>query len=351
MPVLVFLFKGVPSGDDMRQAAEQNGQWRASFNFANIIGRSHAINNAIRIAKVAARSSAATLILGESGVGKELFAHAIHNCSKRSDMPFVSINCGAIPRELIEAELFGYTPNAFTGASSKGAVGKFAIADGGTLFLDEVADLSPEAQVKLLRAISTGEIVRVGGAKPEKTDVRIICATNKNIQSEVENSYFREDLYYRLNVFEIRVPPLRERLEDIEEIVKYFIDNGAKKLLHQNTDEIIIGEKFINGLKNYNWPGNVRQLQAVLEREIYHMASPPYILSHLPDSILNAPPAAAQASPLACEIKPLKQIEFEMIKAALARFNWNIEKTIEALQISRATLYRKINEYKLNKRK
>ena len=335
----------------MRQPADQNGQWRASFNFANIIGRSHAINNAIRIAKVAARSSAATLILGESGVGKELFAHAIHNSSKRSDKPFVSINCGAIPRELIEAELFGYVPNAFTGASSKGAAGKFRTADGGTLFLDEVADLSPDAQVKLLRAISTGEIARSGGVSPEKVDVRIICATNKNIQSEVDNSFFREDLYYRLNVFEIRVPPLRERLEDIDEIIKYFIAACGRKIFKLEGGEIHAASEFIEGLKNYNWPGNVRQLQAVLEREIYHLNGPPYILSHLPDSIINAAPAAAQAGLASAEIKPLKQIEFEMIKAALAKFDWYIEKTVTALQISRATLYRKIAEYKLNKRK
>ncbi len=335
----------------MRQAADQNGQWRASFNFANIIGRSHAINNAIRIAKVAARSSAATLILGESGVGKELFAHAIHNSSKRSDRPFVSINCGAIPRELIEAELFGYVPNAFTGASSKGAAGKFRAADGGTLFLDEVADLSPDAQVKLLRAISTGEIARIGGVAPEKVDVRIICATNKNIQSEVDNSFFREDLYYRLNVFEIRVPPLRERLEDIDEIIKYFIAACGRKIFNLEGGDIRVAPEFIEGLKNYNWPGNVRQLQAVLEREIYHLNGPPYILSHLPDSIINAAPSPAQASLASAEIKPLKQIEFEMIKAALAKFDWNIEKTVAALQISRATLYRKIAEYKLNKRK
>lgn len=335
----------------MRQAADQNGQWRASFNFANIIGRSHAINNAIRIAKVAARSSAATLILGESGVGKELFAHAIHNSSKRSDRPFVSINCGAIPRELIEAELFGYVPNAFTGASSKGSAGKFRTADGGTLFLDEVADLSPDAQVKLLRAISTGEIARIGGVAPEKVDVRIICATNKNIQSEVDDSFFREDLYYRLNVFEIRVPPLRERLEDIDEIIKYFIAACGRKIFNLEGGDIQVAPEFIEGLKNYNWPGNVRQLQAVLEREIYHLNGPPYILSHLPDSIVNAAPAAAQAGRVPAEIKPLKQIEFEMIKAALAKFDWNIEKTVAALQISRATLYRKIAEYKLNKRK
>ncbi len=335
----------------MRKEAEQNGQWSASFNFANIIGRSYAINNAIRIAKVAARSSAATLILGESGVGKELFAHAIHNGSKRADKPFVSINCGAIPRELIEAELFGYIPGAFTGASMRGAAGKFSIASGGTLFLDEIADLPSDAQVKLLRAISSGEIVKLGGARPEKIDVRIICATNKNIQSEVENSFFREDLYYRLNVFEIRVPPLRERLEDIEEMVKYFIGTGAKKHLGCLETEIIVKPEFIAGLKNYNWPGNVRQLQAVLERELYHMSAPPYVFSHLPDSILNPGSPISRQGGIEFEIKPLRQLEYEMITAALTRLGWNIEKTAAALQISRATLYRKINEYKINRRK
>jgi len=328
-------------------------QWRASFSFANIIGKSATIQNAVRIAKVAAKSSAATLVLGESGVGKELFAQAIHNASKRSDMPFVSINCGAIPRELVEAELFGYVPNAFTGASSRGALGKFAIADGGSLFLDEIAELPMDAQVKLLRAISTSEILRVGGMKPEKFDVRIIAATNKNILSEIENSNFREDLYYRLNVFEIRVPPLRERLDDIEEMIIYFIKTGMKKIFGDDYRNAEASREFIEGLKKYNWPGNVRQLQAVLEREIYHLASPPYILKHLPDSILNSSMShnASLRPSLSVEIKPLKQMEFELIKAALSKFNWEIEKVVGALKISRATLYRKINEYGLNRRK
>lgn len=321
--------------------------WRASFTFSNIIGHSKAISNAIRLAKIAANSSASVLITGESGVGKEMFAHAIHNHSKRADQPFVSINCGAIPRELIEAELFGYVPNAFTGASPHGALGKFTIANKGTLFLDEVAELSSDAQVKLLRAISLGEIVKIGGTTPEKIDVRIICATNKNLLNEVKNGNFREDLYYRLNVFEINVPPLRERLDDINEIVNYFVKKISQKVFEANFEnEIQISPKFIENLKKYHWPGNVRQLQAVLEREIYHLSGPPYVLSHLPDYIINSTSNNENIN----LVKPLWQVELETIKYALEQYNWNIDKVTNILQISRSTLYRKIQKYKLNRR-
>ncbi len=328
-------------------------QWPARFTFANLIGRSHAIQNAIRISRVAAKSSAAALILGESGVGKELFAQSIHNASGRSEMPFVSINCGAIPRELIEAELFGYVPNAFTGASSRGSLGKFSIASGGTLFLDEVADLSMDAQVKLLRAVSNSEIVRVGAMAPEKVDVRLVCATNKNMQKEIEEGKFREDLYYRINVFEIRVPPLRERLEDISEIVNYFIKLEAKNIFGPEVN-VAVGAGFLEGLKKYSWPGNVRQLQAVLEREMYHLSGMSADtgagceLTHLPDSIINDP---GRFTPERCgtRITTLKKMEEDLIRAALSKYDWDFEKVCEALEISRATLYRKVALYRVSR--
>lgn len=322
--------------------------WRACFTFDNLIGRESGLENAVRISKVAAKSSAPVLILGESGVGKELFAQSIHNASRRAQQPFVSINCGAIPRELIEAELFGYTPNSFTGASNKGAAGKFTLANGGTLFLDEMADLSMDAQVKLLRAISNSEIIRVGGSKPEKTDVRIICATNKNIQKAIEDGNFREDLYYRINVFEVHIPPLRERLCDINSIVEYFVSRMSKNALGENI-KVKISNSFIENLKKYNWPGNVRQLQAVLEREIYHLSPPDYELKHIPDAILNNSSILNGTGTRFknIEIKPLKALEEEMIKAALIKFDWDISRVCTALEISRATLYRKINIYKI----
>ena len=326
-----------------------SSNWRACFTFNNLIGSESGLKNAVRISRVAAKSSAPVIILGESGVGKELFAQSIHNASRRAHKPFVSINCGAIPRELIEAELFGYMPNSFTGASAKGADGKFSLADGGTLFLDEMADLSMDAQVKLLRAISNAEIVKIGGSKPEKTDVRIICATNKNIKKSIDDGNFREDLYYRINVFEVQVPPLRERIEDIGLIVDYFVNQMTRNALGENI-KIKISRAFIESLKRYNWPGNVRQLQAVLEREIYHLTPPDYELKHVPDAILNYNSNFSNGTTARFknfDIKPLKTLEEEMIKAAIIKFDRDIPKICSALEISRATLYRKISLYKI----
>jgi len=210
-----------------------------------------------------------------------------------------------------------------------------------------------DAQVKLLRAVSNSEIVKVGALAPEKVDVRIICATNKNMQKEMEEGNFREDLYYRINVFEIRVPPLRERLEDISEIVNYFIKLETKNIFGSGVD-VNVGGRFLEGLKNYFWPGNVRQLQAVLEREMHHLAGRSadidsnYELTHLPDSILND---SGRFGPEAGEtkIKTLKKMEEDLIKAALLKYDWDFEKVCEALEISRATLYRKVGLYHISR--
>lgn len=217
------------------------------------------------------------------------------------------------------------------------------MADGGTVFLDEIADLPMEAQVKLLRAIAGSEIVRVGGTRPEKIDIRLVCATNKNIQKEIDAGNFREDLYYRLNVFEIRVPPLRERLEDIDEMVEYFVRRSEKSVLGEGIS-VGIAPKFLEGLKKYSWPGNVRQLQSVLEREMHHLAAP-YELAHLPDVVAAGGGREKRCEP--GEIRPLSQMEREMITAALRSFGWDMEKVCARLEISRATLYRKINQYGL----
>ncbi|AAC06546.1 sigma-54-dependent Fis family transcriptional regulator [Aquifex aeolicus] len=228
-----------------------------------IVGRSKEILNVLEIVHRVAPTNATVLLRGESGVGKEVFARAIHFLSPRADKPFVAINCGAIPGELLEAELFGYEKGAFTGAYST-KKGKFELANGGTLFLDEIGELPLHLQVKLLRAIQEKEIERIGGTRPIKVDVRIIAATNRDLESMVREGKFREDLYYRLNVVPIFIPPLRERKEDIPVLVHYFLEKFSKEY----NKEVSITQEVMDAFMKYEWKGNVRELQNVLERMV-----------------------------------------------------------------------------------
>ena len=216
----------------------------------------------IDYAKKIADSKSTVLITGESGTGKEVFAQAIHNYGIRKDEPFIAVNCGAIPRTLIESELFGYEDGAFTGAKKGGNVGKFEIADGGTIFLDEIGEMPIDMQIKLLRVIEEGVITRIGSSIEIPIDVRIIAATNKNLKDEVERGNFRKDLYYRLNVLPIYLPPLRERREDIPEFINYYMEKTSKKL---NKQSVNISEEYMKYLIDYDWPGNVRELENVIE--------------------------------------------------------------------------------------
>ena len=223
----------------------------------------------IEVARMAARSSSNVLIEGESGTGKELFAQAIHNASKRSAGPFVAVNCGAIPRELIASELFGYSEGAFTGAKKGGNPGKFELADGGTLFLDEIGDMPLEQQVALLRVIQEKSVSRIGSNQVIPVDVRIICATNKNLLELMQTGRFRQDLYYRLNVINLRILPLRERKEDIPVLFQHFLQQ-----MNQEGNQLS-QQDVIEHLLSYDWPGNVRELQNVVERFVH--------LEHMPD--------------------------------------------------------------------
>src|SRR6187431_2356256 len=248
------------AGELQRMKRSQSG----TLTFADIVTRSTAMTAALRNAEKAAVSSIPVLIEGESGVGKELIARAIHGSGERRAKPFVAVNCGAIPENLVESTLFGHEKGAFTGATEK-HTGKFVEASGGTLFLDEVGELPPAAQVKLLRAIQEGQVDPVGGKKPVKVDVRIISATNRNLIADVKTGRFREDLFYRLHVFPITVPPLRERPEDIPELVRHFL---ARFCADEGKRIQLVTAEALTLLKSYRWPGNVRQLENTVFRAV-----------------------------------------------------------------------------------
>ncbi|WP_236911100.1 sigma 54-interacting transcriptional regulator [Clostridium sp. Cult1] len=238
---------------------------KAKYNLNHIISNSKSMDELKEFTKKIAQSNSNVLILGESGTGKELFAHSIHNNSRRVNSPFIKVNCGAIPYELLESELFGYEEGSFTGAKKGGRIGKFKAADGGTIFLDEIGDLPMNMQVKLLRVIQDKEIEKIGSSHSESIDVRIIAATNKDLEKMVDEGMFRLDLYYRLNVVNIRIPPLRERKEDINTLSQYLIKKTSRR---EDIRVDGISDEALEYLKRYHWPGNVRELGNILERAI-----------------------------------------------------------------------------------
>ncbi|MCG8402718.1 MAG: sigma 54-interacting transcriptional regulator, partial [Firmicutes bacterium] len=256
----------------------------ATYTFKNIITRTLKMKRVIGSAKKMARTRGCILLEGESGTGKELFAHAIHNFSSYSNGPFIAMNCASFPKDLIESELFGYEKGAFTGALKEGNPGKFELANGGTIFLDEIAELPLELQAKLLRVVDNLSVRRIGGNYEIKLDVRIIAATNRNLLQEARRKNFRGDLYYRLNVFKLEIPPLRERTGDIELCANYFLRN----LNDQHPENVKrFSAEFIGYLENYEWIGNVRELQNIIERAYYLCDERIITEDFLPDLILN----------------------------------------------------------------
>jgi len=317
----------------VKKIAEKITGAQAFFTFDHLIGSAPRFVEAVNLARRAAAGSSTVLLLGETGTGKELFAQAIHNASPRSRQPFVPINCGAIPGELIESELFGYVDGAFTGALKGGRLGKFELADGGTLLLDEIGDMPHNMQVKLLRVLQTGEIQPVGSSRMLHLDVRIIAATHvKLVEAVVQNS-FRQDLYYRLNIMTIRIPPLRERgCGDIEALARHFIS--------RNRPGCRLGAGALQLLCDYGWPGNVRELENTIQRALHLCEG---------DQLLPGHFELAGASCVRYPMRPgtLRELEQQNIVAALAANGANMAKTARQLGISRATLYRKVKEYAL----
>ncbi len=231
-----------------------------------IVGRSKAFNEMLAKVTKVATTDASVLLLGESGTGKEIFAQSVHNSSRRSASPFIRLNCAAIPKDLLEAELFGYEGGAFTGAKSTGKPGKFELADKGSIFLDEIGELPLNAQIRLLRVLQNKEIERVGGTAPIPVDIRIIAATHRNLQEMVTNGLFREDLWYRLNVFPITIPPLRQRKSDIPALTRYFMERKAREM--NLCEQPFLAAGSLEALQFYDWPGNVRELENMVERTI-----------------------------------------------------------------------------------
>jgi transcriptional regulator with PAS, ATPase and Fis domain len=314
---------------------------QARFTFNDIIGVSPVIEEAKRLAMIAATSSSSVLLLGDTGTGKELFAQAIHNQSMRKERPFLAINCGAIPRELLESELFGYAEGSFTGGRKGGRPGKFELADGGTIFLDEIGDMPADMQVKLLRVLQTGEVCRIGEHKSISVDVRIIAATNARIKNEIDQKNFREDLFYRLNVFPIKIPPLRGRKEDIIHLAKHFLDrssNIAKKSGVKFTPEAE------DNLISYQWPGNVRELENIVERAV-NLVDGREIGPEILDISSGSEGVKVDVNRYG---KPLEELEKQAILNILEELKFNMSRSAKTLGISRATLYNKIKKYNLS---
>ena len=315
--------------------------------FGKIIGKSKALINSMIIAKQVAKTDASVLITGESGTGKEVFSRAIHQESDRKG-DFIPVNCSAIPSNLLESELFGYVEGAFTGAYKKGRPGKFELANGGTLFLDEIGDMPLLMQAKLLRVLQDGIVYRVGSGKPIKVDVRIIAATNKDLQQLMEEGKFREDLYYRLNVVSIVIPPLRERKEDIPELINDFIEEFSEK---NNKDKLQISPDAMKVLSDYHWKGNIRELKNTIERLVILSKDNMIESKDIPAEILssmNMSPFIGLDIDNSFDLKKaVENFEKNIIIEALATVKGNKAQAAEILNIKRSTLYYKLNLYGL----
>lgn len=312
------------------------------YGFENIIGDSDALVSVLEMAGRAARSNSTILIRAETGTGKELLARAIHFNSPRKDKPFVTINCGAIPRELLESELFGHVKGSFTGAMANKR-GRIELADGGTLFLDEIGEMPMELQVKLLRLVQQGEIEKVGATQPASVDVRIVAATHRDLKAMIEDGMFREDLFYRLAVIPLGLPPLRERAADIPDLVQHFFLRAREKVGRPGA---VLPASLMKYFQNYRWPGNIRELENVIERTVVLSREDEITLADLPEFLrqehvsvdtlqLNLPPQGIS----------LEAVEKELIERALNRLNWNQTHTAHYLDISRKALMYRIEKH------
>jgi two-component system NtrC family response regulator len=305
--------------------------------FRTIIGSSKKMEQVFEMIRKVADTEATVLITGESGTGKELVARAIHAGSSRRNAPFITINCAAIPRDLIESELFGHTKGAFTGAI-KDKAGKFQLADGGTIFLDEVGELLPELQPKLLRVLQEKEVDPVGSSKAQKVDVRVVSATNLDIEKAVSEGHFREDLYYRLAVIEIHLPPLRQRRADIPLLIRYF----SSKL---GNDRITFDDNALDLLSKYSWPGNVRELQNTVERLMIMRNSDTISSGELPDKFRQSGMQKCAIINIPDEGCSLEELEREIVIEALERNGWNQTAAARFLRIPRHVLIYRLEKF------
>jgi two-component system response regulator HydG len=319
------------------EIAELRSQLESTYRFSNIIGKSKSMENVFRTVEAIKDSSSNVLIVGETGTGKELLAKAIHYTSQRHYRPFVAVNCAAVPRELLEAEFFGYERGAFTGAVCR-RIGKFEQASTGTLFLDEIGELDLSLQAKILRAIQEKEIERIGGNKKIKIDIRLIASTNRDLRKEVELRNFRADLYYRLNVVQIKLPPLRERKDDIPLLVTHFIDKFSQR---EKKCVSSVAPEVMRCFLEYHWPGNLRELENVIERAVVLTREEVISMRDIPEEIKFGPKNNIPEQSL----KSLREHEIETIIKTLNACNGNKSKAARILGITRKALYSRLREY------
>jgi PAS domain S-box-containing protein len=327
---------------DLSKVKTLTEELKGKYSFRNIIGKSHQMREIYRLIKSVARASVTVLIQGDTGTGKELVARAIHYESGRASEPFVVVHCAALPETLLESELFGHVKGAFTGATSD-RKGRFELADKGTLFLDEISEVSPAIQVKLLRVLENKQFERVGDSRTTQVDVRLICATNRNLKQLVQQGGFREDLYYRINVVSLRLPTLRERDEDIPLLVKHFIEKFNEETgkhvreVHPDAMDILL---------DYPWPGNVRELENAIGHAFVHCRGETILPEHLPQDIFEGSPAGTEAA--LGMLESLEQVEKAAIGEMLKRCKGNQTKAARRLGIGRSSLWRKIKKYGLS---
>lgn len=316
------------------------------YGFESIIGRSKSLLRVLEMTSRVSGTDSIVLIHGETGTGKELLAKAIHQNSRRRNGPFVTINCGAIPGALLESELFGHMKGSFTGASAS-KKGRAEAADGGTLFLDEIGELPLDLQMKLLRLIQQGEIEKIGATEACKVDVRIIAATHRNLQAMIEDRTFREDLYYRLAVIPLELPPLRERLEDIPELIQHLFLKSKQK--HGRLD-LLLPDSLLPRFSNYGWPGNVRELENVIERLVVLAIGDRISTDDLPELLRRESPASGS---IQLDLSPqgisLDAVEKDLITKALEKFDWNQTQAAKYLDISRRTLIYRMEKHGIRK--
>ena len=335
--VIPLLYKAIEKIQLQKRIQHLEQQIDKRYGFENILGNSIAIQEAITLAKKVAPTDTTVLLLGETGTGKEIFAQAIHNGSKRSDKLFMALNCSAFTKELLESEIFGHKAGAFTGAT-KDKKGLIEEANGGTLFLDEIGEMHIDLQSKLLRVLETNEFIKVGDTKSTKVNVRIIAATNRDLREDIRNGKFREDLFYRLNVFSIQLPSLRERKEDIPLLAASFMKISAEK-----TNKRITGmsKEFIVRLQQQEWKGNIRELKNIIERAVILADSPELTTEYLPIDIQQSLSNSSSSFDLA-------DIERSHIQKVLHYTKGNKSKAAELLGIGLTTLYRKLDDYKIS---
>ncbi|MCD1117404.1 sigma-54-dependent transcriptional regulator [Chryseobacterium turcicum] len=342
--ILPLVYKAAEKVALNKRVLQLEKQLDTKQSFSSIIGQSDSFSAAISSAQKVAGTDATVLLTGETGTGKEVFAQAIHHASKRNKKTFVAINCSAFGKDLLENELFGHKAGAFTGAM-KDSKGIFEEANQGTVFLDEIGEMPLDLQAKLLRVLESGEFLKVGDSKPTKTDVRIISATNRNLETEIENGNFREDLYYRINIFQIKLPSLRERVADIELLVKFFLKSFSLKTGKNITSA---SPDYLKALKNHSWRGNIRELRNVIERSVILTDSPELGIESLPIDIAVYNNEKDTLQTKLMSAFSMASAEKMQIQKVLNHTKGNKAEAARLLEIGIATLYRKIEEYKVS---